>query len=70
MNTLRKEVHTRSRFAQDEGKCQFEKIVALTRNNQGNPIVCAAIDKVAQARRIFLHYRQEHHNFVESNQKL
>ncbi len=69
-NRLRNECHTRSRFAQERGKFYFEKVVGMTRNNQGHPIVCHLIDKVAQARRIFLHYRNEHHQFVESYQRV
>lgn len=51
---IRKEIHTGSTFAFDEGKKYYETMKHSL--NSGNIFTCKAALKYQQARRIYIHY--------------
>ena len=59
MSLIRKEVHTRSRFAIIKGEEYFTKAVKAKITDNGNVFTCKQMQKYLQARRIYIHYTNE-----------
>ena len=63
INTLRKEVNTRSAFAKKEAEKAFDRI-KIAEKSSGNVTTCAAADRFVRAFNIQKHYHNEFHNFI------
>lgn len=59
MAKIRKEVHTRTRFAMVEAEKYFKKIVSAKTVDNGNILTCKNMRKYLQARKIYVHYSRE-----------
>ena len=55
---IRKEIHTRCRFAKKEAEYWFERMINAQRGG-GNVVSCIASDQFVRAKRIYDHYRKE-----------
>jgi len=55
---VRKEIHTRQRFARKMAEYYFKRMVGVEKGG-GNILTCAASNKYCQAKRIFMHYQKE-----------
>lgn len=57
---IRKEVHTRTKFASEMGALYFLKTKREDIISKGNVITCKHMRKYVQAWRIYMHYRKEY----------
>ena len=57
---VRKEIHTRTIFANERGLYYFNKIIQARIPETGNIFSCKYMKKFLQARRIYIHYTNEY----------
>lgn len=57
---VRKEVHTRTRFAYDVAEVAYRAMQKAKIEESGNILSCKHMIRIAKARRIYIHYTNEY----------